>query len=310
MVAPLRVAALDIGRWTLAARRVQPLLEDQDSMIDMPTEHALTRSPGGLKFSDVAFTFPGEGASVVKGLSLRVARGEWVALVGPSGGGKSTILALAAGLLTPDGGIVSLGGARLCRPGLAASGGRIGLLLQRTELFRGSIADNLLLGRPDASEDELQSAVAAVGLDSVIANLARGLHHQLGDGGTGLSGGERRRLGIARLLVASPDVYVFDEATEGLDAATAAVVIGNIRSRTRGHAVLLATHHRDEAENADTLLWIESGRLMQIAHRCEATFDAILDQLNPRGCRELGAVRGNSREHGGTMAAVLTEGAS
>ncbi|KRR03342.1 hypothetical protein CP49_09930 [Bradyrhizobium valentinum] len=162
-------------------------------------------------------------------------------------------------MLTPDSGTVALGGERLARPGMAAYGGRIGYLLQRTELFRGSIADNLLLGRPDANDDKLQIAVAAVGLDLAIANLSKGLHHQLGDGGTGLSGGERRRLGIARLLVASPDVDVFDEATEGLDGATAALVVENIRFETRGRAVLLATHHRVEAVNADTLLWIEKG---------------------------------------------------
>ena len=91
-------------------------------------------------------------------------------------------------------------------------------------------------------------------------------------------------------------VYVFDEATEGLDAATAALVIENIRSETRGRAVLLATHHRDEAEKADKLIWIEHGKLMQTARRGEAAFDAILDQLNPRGCRHLDPGRGESIE--------------
>ena len=287
VVAPLRSAALDIGRWTLASRRVQPLLGIDNVTMDKSANDKLGYSLGCLELDDVAFTFPGENEPVVSGISLRVAPGERVALVGPSGGGKSTILALAAGLLMPDHGAVSFGGGRLIRPGLAAFGGRIGYLLQRTELFRGSIAENLLLGRPDASDDELERAMAAVGLDKAIANLPKGLHHQLGDGGTGLSGGERRRLGIARLLVASPDVYVFDEATEGLDAATAALVIENIRFETRGRAVLLATHHRDEAEDADTLLWIERGKLSQIARRGEAAFDAVLDQLNPRSCRRL-----------------------
>jgi ATP-binding cassette subfamily C protein CydC len=173
------------------------------------------------------------------------------------------------------------------------------------------------MGRPDASDVELRIALAAVGLDRIIANLPKGLHHQLGDGGTGLSGGERRRLGVARLLVASPDVYVFDEATEGLDAATAALVIENIRCGARGRTVLLATHHRDEAENADKLLWIERGRLMQIAHKGEAAFDAILDQLNPRStgdgnCRALKTERRvNPRsERGGTIAAALVVSAS
>ena len=188
--------------------------------------------------------------------------------------------------------VPTLGGERLTRPGLAAFGGRIGYLLQRTELFRDSIAENLLMGRPGASDDELENAMAAVGLDRVVANLPNGLRHRLGDGGSGLSGGERRRLGVARLLVASPDVYVFDEATEGLDAATAALVIENIRSKTRGRAVLLATHHRDEAKNADRLLWIERGKVIQIANKGEAAFDAILGQLNPRGARRLDGVRG------------------
>jgi ATP-binding cassette subfamily C protein CydC len=296
MVAPLRGAALDIGRWTLAARRVQPLLGQQNATTDESTKYKLTRSLGGLELDNVVFTFPGENEPVVKDVSLRVVRGEWVALVGPSGGGKSTILSLAAGLLTPDCGTVAFDGGRLIRPGLAASGARIGYLLQRTELFRCSIADNLLMGRSDASDDELRIALSAVGLVRAIAKLPKGLHHQLGDGGTGLSGGERRRLGVARLLVASPDVYVFDEATEGLDAATAAFVIENVRSETRGRAVLLATHHRDEAENADKLLWIEDGKLKQVAHKGEAAFDAILNQLNPRGSRRVDPARRASAE--------------
>ncbi|KRR04455.1 ABC transporter ATP-binding protein [Bradyrhizobium valentinum] len=195
-----------------------------------------------------------------------------VALVRPSGGGKSTILALAAGVLTPDSGAVALGGERLVRPGIAACGGRIGYLLQR------------------------------------IANLSKGLHHQLGDGGAGLSGGERRRLGIARLLVASPDVYVFDEAAEGLDAAV--LVIEDIRLETRGRPVLLATHHRDEADNADTLLWIKKGKLTQKARRGETAFDAILDQLNPRNCRCLDPGRGGRlAEQGGRIPAAGLVGA-
>ena len=311
VVAPLRLAALDIGRWTLAARRIQPLLGHYNATMDKPAKYKLSNPLGGLELDDVTFTFQGENEPVVNGISLRVAAGETVALVGPSGGGKSTILALAAGLLTPDCGAVALGGKRLTRPGLAARGGCIGYLLQRTELFRGSIAENLLMGRPDASDDELQIAVAAVGLDLAIANLPKGLHHRLGDGGTGLSGGERRRLGIARLLVASPDAYLFDEATEGLDAATATFVIDNIRTETRGRAVLLATHHRDEAENADKLLWIERGKLMQIAHKGEAAFDAILNQLNPRSCRHPDPGRGGRlAEHGGRIPAAVLVGAS
>lgn len=296
VVAPLRSAALDIGRWILAARRVRPLLSHRNATMDRPANYKRVNPLGCLELDDVAFAFPGENVPIVSSISLRVAPGEMVALVGPSGGGKSTILSLAAGLLTPDGGVVTLGGECLTRPGLAACGGRIGYLLQRTELFRGSIAENLLLGRPDASDDELERAVAAVSLDGVIANLPKELHHQLGDGGTGLSGGERRRLAIARLLVTSPDVYVLDEATEGLDAATAGLVIGNIRSETRRRAVLLATHHRDEAENADTLLWIEKGKLSQVARRGEAAFDAILDQLNPRSCGRLDLVPAGSIE--------------
>jgi ATP-binding cassette subfamily C protein CydC len=295
-VAPLRLAALDIGRWTLAARRVQALVRRHNATMDKPVEYEFANSPGPLELDDVNFTFSGENGPVVHDISLSIAPGERVALVGPSGGGKSTILALAAGLLTPDRGTVTLAGKPLIRPGLAAHGARIGYLLQRTELFRGSIADNLRMGRPDASDDDLQIAAAAVGLDRAIANLPKRLHHRLGDGGTGLSGGERRRLGIARLLVASPDVYVFDEATEGLDAATAALVIKNIRLEARGRATLSATHHRDEAESVDRLLWIENGRLRQTARRGEAAFDAILDQLNPRGCPRPDPVRGENVE--------------
>lgn len=253
VVGPLRRGALEFGRTLLAARRVAPLLARSGAQGPAADERRETQSlrPPPLQLDDVSFHYALGRAPALAGLSLTIAAGERVALMGRSGSGKSTLLAIIAGLLEPTSGRICMGGRPRgeipARERLAC----IGLLTQRTELFRDSIAGNLRLAAPDATEEQMWSALAAVELDAKVRAMAGGLQARLGEGGAGLSGGEARRLALARVVLKSPPVWLLDEPTAGLDEALAARVMANL-VRCAGHAtIIIAVHHAREAAVAD-----------------------------------------------------------
>jgi ATP-binding cassette subfamily C protein CydC len=245
--APLRRAGLDAGRMRLAARRLAPALAAEP--LPMPADAA---GDGRLDFEAAGFAHPGR-APVLAGLTLAVAPGEWVALTGPSGGGKSTALMLAAGMLAPSTGRVLLGGVAVTEWPETALRARLALLPQRSELLLGTVADNLRLAAPQAPDAALWAALATVELDAVV-RARGGLGAVLGEGGLGLSGGEARRLALARLLLRETPGVLLDEPTEGLDADTAARVIGRLRLRLRSAAVLTASHRAAEIAAADRVV--------------------------------------------------------
>ena len=167
----------------------------------------------------VGFRHP-SAPPLFQGLDLAIARGERVAIIGPSGAGKSTLLALLAGEARPDTGTVAA---------LPAS-----LLAQRTELFQDSLRGNLLLAAPGADDDELRDALARASLAQVMQGLPAGLDTLLGEGGAGLSGGQQRRLALARLLLRPASLWLLDEPTEGLDRAQADAMLAAIRAGASG----------------------------------------------------------------------------
>lgn len=244
-VAPLRALALEYGRWTLAARRIAPLAAPVAPASPIASEG----SAGAVaRLAGVAVREPGAAVARLEGVDLVVAPGRRIALVGPSGGGKSTLIGLLAGTVAATAGSVRRA------PGLVVVG-----LGQRTELFRGTVADNLRLAAPDAGDGALAAMVEAVGLGPALG--PDGLARRLGDGGSGLSGGERRRLAIARTLLSDADLYLLDEPTEGLDAAAAARVFDLVLERTAGRTLVFATHRPAEAARADVVVEIRDGRL-------------------------------------------------
>lgn len=196
-----------------------------------------------------------------------MAKGERVALVGASGAGKSTLLALIAGELQPvNGRAVYVPSARLT---------------QRTELFQDSLRENLRLADPAAGDDRLWQVLVIAGLASHVEKLPAGLDTRLGEGGLGLSGGQLRRLALARLLLRNATLWLLDEPTEGLDGETARDVLQRLTQEMAGHAVLIATHIRREAEMADRLLIMKQGQIVVSLHRGEPEFDAALAALRP-----------------------------
>ncbi|MBH0238323.1 thiol reductant ABC exporter subunit CydC [Methylobrevis albus] len=254
LVGPLRAGALDLGRTAVAARRLAPLVEVGERAAGTVTPApAAGTAAASLHFENVDFRWADDRPAILENFSGVVPAGRRIALVGPSGVGKSTLLALAAGLARPDAGRVSLGGAGIAAPGRSESGAAIGLLTQSTRLFRGTIADNLRLAAPEAADDDLLAACRTAGFAPVLERLPAGLATGLGDGGSGLSGGERRRLALARLILARPALWLVDEPTEGLDAVAAAAVLAGLDAAIGSATALIVTHRPEDAAIADEI---------------------------------------------------------
>lgn len=265
----LRRGALEAARSRLAARRLMPRLQGGADAPAGPTVEPLTALAGhdapALDLRGVSARHPGRGHPALRDVTLRVGRGERVAVVGASGAGKSSLLAVVAAELPVLSG------------GLAARSAT--WLTQRTELFQDTVRDNLRLAAPDATDAKLWAALEASGLAPDIRRLPGGLEAMLGEGGLGLSGGQSRRLALARLLLHPADVWLLDEPTEGLDHATAEDVLTRLRRQADGHTLLIATHLRREAEVADRLVVVAAGRITADLRRGTPAFDAALDAL-------------------------------
>lgn len=218
---------------------------------DLAQRHA---GEAALSFRSVDFTYPGADVPVLKQQSLELAQGEWLAIVGPSGCGKSTLSALACGLLLPDAGEIFLSGRPLKQIPEAELRQRVTVIGQRPALFNDTIAANLRIAKLEASDEELWAALKAAALDQRIARQSEGLQVVLGEGGLGLSGGEQRRLGLARAYLTAPDLFILDEMTEGLDAETAESVLDGFAAFRGSAAVLMIAHKDVEIARAERIL--------------------------------------------------------
>lgn len=278
--AALRRGALEAGRTWLAARRLGPHMTPDvlakaakaAAHAQVATEHrpltASAHRPAdamAVVLSDVTLAHPGSPVPVAQGLSLRISVGERVALIGASGAGKSTLLAAVAGELSPRCGTLQV---QPCS-----------WLTQRTELFQDSLRDNLRLADPAASDARLMAALQSAGLACDVQALTAGLDTRLGEGGLGLSGGQSRRLALARLLLRDVPLWLLDEPTEALDAAAAQAVLDCVASLAQGRTLLIATHLRREAELADRLLCLQAGVIVADWRRGSFEFEAALQAL-------------------------------
>ncbi|MFA5121718.1 thiol reductant ABC exporter subunit CydC [Zavarzinia sp.] len=255
----LRRGAVELGRSLLALDRLGPVLTAP------PVERHPVAPPAGLAVALSGVRFCRDGRPLFEHLDLDVAAGEIVALVGPSGAGKSSLLALIAGEEQADSGTVTAAPAAL--------------MTQASHLFRDSLAENLRLAAPEADDALLWAALDAAGLAEDVRALPQGLATRLGDGGLGLSGGQGRRLALARLLLHAAPLRLLDEPTEGLDRDTARDVLARIRAGAAGHTMLIATHLRREAAIADRLLAVGDGGAIRSARRGEPAFDDMLARL-------------------------------
>lgn len=256
--AALRRAAPDFVRARLAARRIGPRLQSA------PAPEPL-RAPGpelAARLRD-ASAGPVGAPATIRGVSLDVREGERIAITGPSGVGKSTLLLTLAGEIRARAGVVA------ARPST--------LVTQRSELFADSLRDNLRIARPEAEDRELTAALEAAGL----ALPPGGLDAVLGEGGLGLSGGQARRVTLARLFLRRAPLWLLDEPTEGVDATTARDIAARLDLHQGDCTIVVVTHVRREAEAADRIILMERGKIAAIHSRGSADYAAALTALRP-----------------------------
>ena len=207
-----------------------------------------------IRISGLEVNFSSRRIPALHGVDLVVEPGEVVALTGPSGCGKSTLLDVVLGLRRPASGRVLLGGVDVRDLDLDGWRAGIGWVPQRPHLFARSVADNVRVGRPGASDAEVAVALEAAGLTSVVRRLHRGVDTRLGDGGAGLSRGERQRLALARAFVRDAALLVLDEPTASLDTETESDVLDSVRRLTEGRTALVVAHRPTLAALADRVV--------------------------------------------------------
>jgi ATP-binding cassette subfamily C protein CydC len=252
VLAPVHRGLSELGRMQDAARRIDGHMQQGNEPV--------TRAGAGvnlqanmpmLQLSSIGYSQ--FGRSILSGFSLSVQAGETVALKGPSGVGKSTALLLALGQLTPETGHVLLAGQHVASWTDTELFSLATMLPQRSVLMSGTILEALQLANPELDEQQAWQVLAHVQLDQVIRDRG-GLESMLGEGGAGLSGGEQRRLALARVLLRKPHLLLLDEPTEGLDQATARLVLAGVRKALPQAAILMASHQSAEWEWADRVV--------------------------------------------------------
>jgi ATP-binding cassette, subfamily C, bacterial CydC len=252
------------GHAAAAARRV---LDAADTPVPVPEPATPAALPSGtaLRFEAIHFRWQADRPEVFDGLSLEVPAGARVALLGPSGAGKSTLGALALKIAAPDQGRILLGGTDIASLPTEAVRARIGWLSQATHLFDDTIRANLLLARPDADGTALWAALDAARIGDVVRALPDGLDTWVGEGGARFSGGQGRRLALARALLSPAAILILDEPCAGLDAETERAFLGTLNEVAEGRTVILIAHRLIGVERLDRIFRLSNGRAVAAA---------------------------------------------
>ena len=241
--------------------KITSVLDTEPEIADAPGARRLDRIEGTLELDHVRFAYGAE--DVLHGIDLSVAPGGCIAMVGISGGGKSTLAKLVARFYDPDHGAVRVDGNDLREVQLRSYRRQLGVVLQDPFLFSGTIADNIRFARPDATDEQVRETAAAIGVDRVAARLKDGLDHVVREGGAGLSAGERQLISIARALLADPRILILDEATSNIDRPTEILIERALDRLLRGRTSLIIAHRLATVRRADEILVVEHGRITQ-----------------------------------------------
>jgi len=241
--------------------KIASILDEESEIHDLPGAEALPRLEGDLDLDSLVFAYGKE--PVLHGVSFHVPPGACFALVGESGHGKSTLAKLIGRHYDPDGGAVRVDGHDLRDVQTRSYRRQLGVVLQDPFLFSGTIASNIRFAKPDATDEEVAAAAAAVGVDRVAARLSGGLEHEVREGGAGLSAGERQLISIARALLADPRILVLDEATSNIDRPTEVLIERALDKLLHGRTSIIIAHRLSTVRRADQILVVENGRIVQ-----------------------------------------------
>ena len=246
-----------------AAQRVFDLLDMQEAIQDQPGAQALPPVTGTVSFEHVSFSYNREEDEVLHDLSFEVKPGQAVGLVGPSGAGKSTVASLLPRFYDCDSGLIRIDGTDIKQVTLDSLRNQVGIVPQETILFNGTVYDNILYGRLDATKEEIVEAAKAANAHDFIMALPDGYNSKLGDRGVNISGGQRQRIAIARAILKDPRILILDEATSALDTESEQLVQDALNRLMEGRTSIIIAHRLSTIKNADRILVLDKGRLAE-----------------------------------------------
>jgi ATP-binding cassette subfamily B protein len=244
-----------------AMDKISTVLDAEPEIRDAPGAGKLARIDGHLELDTVTFAYGRE--PVLHGISLAVPAGGCIALVGESGGGKSTMAKLIGRFYDPDGGAVRVDGTDLRDVQVRSYRRQLGVVLQDPFLFSGTIASNIRFARPDATDAEVEDVARAIGVDRITNRFEDGLEHVVREGGAGLSAGERQLISIARALLADPRILILDEATSNIDRPTEILIERALDRLLHGRTSIIIAHRLATVRRADEILVVDHGRIVQ-----------------------------------------------
>ncbi len=267
----------EFGQVTTSYQEARASMEQVEHLLavrpEPKPERADTLGPlKELSFKDVHFSYAGASRPAVRDIRLRIQAGESVAFVGPSGSGKTTLVKLIVGLYRPSAGHVLVNGIPSDRIDFEAFRSRIGYVSQETQLFAGTVRENLLFVRPDATDEECLTALRHAEAMPILERGEYGLDTKIGEGGIKISGGERQRLAIARALLRDPELIIFDEATSSLDSLTERAITDTIRSIAKSRPNLMSVsvaHRLSTIAHADRIYVFAQGSIVETGGHAE-----------------------------------------
>lgn len=262
----------NIQKALAAAQRVFDVLDLPEEVKDRPDARMLPAVTGNVSFEHVSFSY-NEGDEIIHDLSFAVKSGQAVGLVGPSGAGKSTIASLLPRFYNCDSGTIRIDGMDIKEATLDSLRQQVGIVPQETILFNGSVYDNILYGRLDATKEEIEAAAKAANAHGFIMELPQGYDTMLGDRGVNISGGQRQRIAIARAILKDPRILILDEATSALDTESERVVQEALNRLMIGRTSIIIAHRLSTIKNADRILVMEKGRLVE-----DGTHDELMEK--------------------------------
>jgi ATP-binding cassette subfamily B protein len=251
-----------ISKAVIGAERIKELISLEDSVRDLPHARTAPRFKGRIEFDRVYFGYY-DGQPVLKDVSLRIEPGQYVALVGPTGAGKSSIIGLIPRFYDPFSGGLAIDGEDTRNFTLRSLREQISFVLQETILFHAPIWQNIAYGKPEASRDEIIRAARLANAHEFIERMPEGYDTMVGERGVTLSGGQRQRIAIARAIIRNSPILILDEPTSGLDSSSEKLVLEALGRLTAGKTVIVITHHLGTIVKADVIFTLKDGRIVE-----------------------------------------------
>ncbi|MBN1217662.1 MAG: ABC transporter ATP-binding protein [Anaerolineae bacterium] len=251
-----------------SAERVFSLIDAEPEIVDRPDAFDPGTIRGDIEFDHVDFYYE-KDKPVLTDFNLHVKQGETIALVGPTGGGKSTIVNLICRFYEPKAGVIRIGGTDYTSFTLHAIQSRIGVVLQTPHLFSGTVRDNIRYGRLEATDEDIEAAARLAHAHEFIVDMERGYDEEVGEGGNLLSTGQKQLISLARAMLAQPEIFVMDEATSSVDTLTEALIQQGMETLMAGRTSFIIAHRLSTIKRADRILVIEDGRITEIGSHAE-----------------------------------------